>query len=96
MSDHLMTNGSPLQHDGKRWGFICVECSTVTYFHDAIGMSRINGATFNCANVQCQTLYIAVKGTALPFHKYMHDEDSRWPEDGADTNSVDLDDDCFN
>ena len=49
-------------------------------------LSENEGATLDCPS--CNALLIIKNGRLSDFHKILHEEDERWPEDGKDTSYI--------
>ena len=69
-------------------GFKCPKCQQPSFLPDIATVDEVNGSTMYCTH--CQELILVRRGTAYPFHQYMHEQDPRWPADGKGTGHVTL------
>jgi hypothetical protein len=46
--------------------------------------------SFTCDCVHCDSLLFFEDGKITDFHKTLHEQDSRWPADGKDTNWTEI------
>jgi hypothetical protein len=51
---------------------------------------KITGATFDCPNCNSLRIILDEDGTNKGLHEHLHEQDARWPKDGKDTYSVDV------
>jgi uncharacterized protein YbaR (Trm112 family) len=56
----------------------------IDYWHEG------EGATLDCYH--CNAILLIRNGIPVDFHKTLHEEDSRWPENGNGTAYVELED----
>jgi hypothetical protein len=70
----------PLRMSGK-----CPVCDQTFFFEDHAGPGD---CVTDCS--RCGELLLIENNLIYPFHKKLHSEDSRWPEDGIGTGYVTL------
>lgn len=64
----------------------CQECGG-TFVIPGVGQDAAIGCTTDCPRCDA-LLMIEAGGVARNFHRVMHERDSRWPADGANTGYV--------
>lgn len=64
----------------------CPSCATHIEKLTPEILSEKDGATCDCP--YCDTLLIIKEGRLQEFHPWLHEQDSRWPKDGKDTDYI--------
>lgn len=64
----------------------CPKCEKAFFFDPQFNaFSQVNAST-DCNH--CGALLLIQDGVVYPFHEKLHEDDARWPKDGAGTASI--------